>query len=205
MSINFKELDDEGNEIPEKKPTLLKRFKLWWKHEGQYLHYEFKRGISNLIAWFPIVWKDRNWDYRYIYDLLQFKINRQADYIKKRNNHTQADYDASRMKTVTKLMKLVHEEYYNLEYYDYFDSDMWFEKLIEKEPRDLYELKTNNTSEKFQEYIDKYPHAYREVKLKYPILVEKEDICRQMGIYRQRKAKHLLFALLEHNIEHWWD
>lgn len=36
--------------------------------------YKIKYGVSNLIKWFPIVWKDRNWDHYYIDAILHFKL-----------------------------------------------------------------------------------------------------------------------------------
>ncbi len=125
MSIKFRELDDN------EKLSYWGYLKLWWKHDGRYMHLEFKRGILNLYHWFPIIWKDRDWDYRYIYDLLRFKIDKQSEFIKKRHNHTRALQDASRMKIVTKLMKLVEDEEYSLDHYDYFDSEQWFEEFID--------------------------------------------------------------------------
>ena len=38
------------------------------------IFYSLIYGIKNCIKWFPIVWKDRNWDELYIYMLLQFKL-----------------------------------------------------------------------------------------------------------------------------------
>jgi hypothetical protein len=38
------------------------------------LYYSIKNGIENIINWFPIVWKDRNWDRLYIYILLHHKL-----------------------------------------------------------------------------------------------------------------------------------
>lgn len=31
-------------------------------------------GIKNLIKWFPLVWKDRDWDYHFLYEILHFKL-----------------------------------------------------------------------------------------------------------------------------------
>ncbi len=33
-----------------------------------------KYGIKNLITWFPIIWKDRDWDHWYLYKILRFKL-----------------------------------------------------------------------------------------------------------------------------------
>lgn len=38
--------------------------------------HSFKRGVRNLIAWFPIIWRDRDWDYHYLLEMLAFKLRR---------------------------------------------------------------------------------------------------------------------------------
>ena len=38
------------------------------------LFHDFIYGIQNIIVWFPVVWKDRNWDGDYVYRLLYKKI-----------------------------------------------------------------------------------------------------------------------------------
>lgn len=37
---------------------------------------DFKYGIRNLIDWFPIIWRDRDWDYHYLLVMLSFKLKR---------------------------------------------------------------------------------------------------------------------------------
>ena len=56
--------------------NFLEKLKLWWEFEGKYLHRDFIEGIKNLIKWFPIIWKDRNWDHSYIYEILKFKLKK---------------------------------------------------------------------------------------------------------------------------------
>jgi hypothetical protein len=47
-----------------------------WFYEN--IGYRFKyvyNSIKNLIRWFPIIWKDRDWDHAYVEDILLFKLN----------------------------------------------------------------------------------------------------------------------------------
>lgn len=39
------------------------------------LYKNIKYGLINLIKWLPVIWRDRDWDYCYIYDLLYFKFS----------------------------------------------------------------------------------------------------------------------------------
>jgi len=34
----------------------------------------FCTGIKNLIAWFPVIWKDRQWDYMYLLRIINKKL-----------------------------------------------------------------------------------------------------------------------------------
>lgn len=66
----------------------------WWRYDSIIHHflvtcfvdpyYETKQGIKNIIKWFPVIWKDRDYDHDYIYSVLLFKLKKQRDYIAKR-------------------------------------------------------------------------------------------------------------------------
>ena len=45
----------------------------------RYYYQCFKYGIKNLFTYFPIIWKDRDWDQYYFYVLLQFKLKKIRD------------------------------------------------------------------------------------------------------------------------------
>ena len=85
---------------------MYNRVRLWWKYDGRYLHKDFVNGMKNLWKWFPTIWKDRDWDHDFIYNILAKKLEFQAKYIEERSFHTQAQHDAERMRLVVKLIKL---------------------------------------------------------------------------------------------------
>jgi hypothetical protein len=41
---------------------------------------QIRKGISNLIYYFPIIWEDRDWDYCYIYVMIEAKLERMIKY-----------------------------------------------------------------------------------------------------------------------------
>lgn len=43
------------------------------------------RGIRNWIAWAPLLWKDRDWDYDFLERIVAFKMSRMADCIESNN------------------------------------------------------------------------------------------------------------------------
>ena len=82
----------------------------WFLWDAKHVHKTIWIGIKNLWKWFPIIWKDRDWDYYYIFQVLKFKLEKQAKHLGGR--------DAELMMTCVRLInKLQNEEYYE-EYYD---------------------------------------------------------------------------------------
>jgi hypothetical protein len=82
----------------------------WFLWDVKHVHKTVWTGIKNLWRWFPIIWKDRDWDYYYIFQVLKFKLEKQAKHLGGR--------DAELMMTCVRLInKLQNEEYYE-EYYD---------------------------------------------------------------------------------------
>lgn len=67
--------------------------------------------LKHLFKWLPVIWKDKNWDHFYVYEILRFKIKNQADYIQS-NGLTDFDREYERMQTILKLLDRVQNEYY---------------------------------------------------------------------------------------------
>lgn len=190
----------------------MNKFINWCKEDLPYLHLEFARGVKNLIRWFPIIWKDRDWDDYFIFKILKFKIENQAKYIGTRDFHTRAKRDAEVMMLCARLIDKVQTEFYSSEYYDYHEVSLDFTD-IEDDPNH-YGLQINRISENYDEYLSKYKKAARIVKNnpKYQIfkltefdLESKERLVMNVAYYNHYRAKRLLFELLSRNIEKWWD
>ena len=75
----------------------------------------FSTSVGNLIKWFPVIWKDRDWDDHYIFEVFKFKLEKQAKYIKEKGFHTNSDLDAKRMMLCVKLIEKVQEDFYTME------------------------------------------------------------------------------------------
>ena len=86
----------------------------------------FFRKVKNLLRWFPIIWKDEDWDDHYIFEILKFKLKNQAKYIGDKDRHTLAKRDAEIMMLCVSLIDKVQEEYYNTEHLDYEESNFNF-------------------------------------------------------------------------------
>ena len=112
------------------------------------------RRTKNLLRWLPIIWKDEQWDYYHIYEILKHKLIFTAEHTREYGYHVNSNYDADRMMLCVRLIEKVQNEEY-------------MEVLIDDD---------NLTAEKIE-----------------------------VAINKQRKARKLLFKILEQNIERWWD
>jgi hypothetical protein len=73
---------------------------------------QFFRNIHNIIRWFPIIWKDRDWDHYYIFEILKFKLKNQSEHIGKYGNHISATHEAETMMLCVRLIDKVQNEFY---------------------------------------------------------------------------------------------
>jgi hypothetical protein len=190
---------------------MLNKIKLWWKFEGRYYHKDLYRGIKNLIKWFPVIWKDRDCSSYYIFRILEHKLKLQAKGIAKRDIHVNAQRDAEIMMTCVRLMDKIKDDYYESEYMDYYETNLWFED-IEDSPG-YSTMKSEMISEKFDEYFKKYPLIYKRVlngEGIFPVnqkigSEKKQTIATNIAYINQERANKLLFKILETNIKRWWD
>jgi len=159
---------------------------------------QFFRNIHNLIRWFPIIWKDRDWDDHFIFEILKFKLKNQAKYIGYHDRHLSAKRDAEIMMLCVRLIEKVQDEYYGTEYFNYHESKLNF--IDSKSHPGMYEMKVDPISEHFDDYFKKYPHIYNQVKTE-----DKHRTAFNIARINEERAHKLLFKILEQNIRRWWD
>jgi hypothetical protein len=195
------------------KLTVFDKLSLWWKFEAKYYHKDFIHGVKNLWKWFPVIWRDRDWDDHYIFEVLKFKIEKQAKYIGDRNMHVSAKRDSEIMLLVSRLIKLHQDEFYGMEYMDYHNTNYDFIPTDYKiDGEECFEMKSTLISESFDDYFKKYPLQYKRVvsgevsRFKRPVNeLTKELIAMEIAHENQDRCNKLIFKLLERNIQKWWD
>lgn len=72
------------NKWPNRKYRIMQ--KIWYGTSIRSFYYNLKKGITNLIKWFPLVWEDRDWGQCYIYETLLFKIQNTRKEIEKKSH-----------------------------------------------------------------------------------------------------------------------
>ena len=140
---------------------MFNRIRLWWKFEGRYYHRDFINGLKKLWSWFPVIWKDRDWDQTFIYEVLIHKLEKQAKYIGERDWHTRAKRDAELMLLCARLARIQQEDLYGMEYMEYLDQE--FEFVPTDETEKWFRMEDTLISENFDDYFKKYPRQYKKV------------------------------------------
>ena len=70
-----------------------------------------KTGIKNLIKWFPLIWKDRNFDQGYLYDLIYFKLGEMQKFFESDYTYSMdAKEYAKQIKECKELLKRIINE-----------------------------------------------------------------------------------------------
>jgi hypothetical protein len=191
------------------RPNLFRRIYLWWRWDGQYLPKEIKRGIQKIWYWLPIIWKDRDWDGHYIFEIMKHKLKAQAKYIGGRGFHTRAHQDARRMRLCVKLMQKIQDDDYAMEYMDYHKDRIWFTDCEDRPDSSL--MNSEQIWEKFDDYFKKYPLIYKRVMNGEGVFKregredDKQIIAMNIAYINQDRAHKLLFKIMEENILKWWD
>lgn len=188
---------------------MINKIYLWWKFEGQFILRNTKIGVKNLWKWFPIIWKDRNWDHSCIFHILKFKLKNQSEYIKKTNIFVDSKRESEKIDLCIKLIEKINEEYYTCEYQDYLNENIWFEKCKKE---DYYTVESKVLDDNLDLYFKKYPIIHNKVLNGKGILniddndpnLKRKYIAINMGIINHQRANSLLFKILETNIQNWW-
>jgi hypothetical protein len=187
--MNSKAINFDYKKFKKRTETLSYKFHRWFTYTrfGSWW-IDFKNGVKQLIKWRKTIYKQ--WDYHFgdIYDLIEFKLKILADGIEKR--------------------QLVVG----------WEDSVRYMRICQKDKKDedgenMYEMKSTTTRDDLDIYFNKYSRlkeqVYNEIK-NSPNFVEGAENSRSflasmMGEKRHNKARKLLFKILEEKIELWWD
>ena len=153
-----------------------------------------KYGIENLVAWFPIIWKDRDWDHWFLYKILHLKLKRMETLHRKYGNSIYREKYADQIKLAVLLIhRLIEDEY--LENVLKPHEEKWGESEFiftpipgdkEYSSLDIKVDKANTKEEKKQETKE------RMILYKHSDALKKQDL-------------DMLFKHMRKYIECWWD
>ena len=141
---------------------------------------DFFDNIKRIVCWIPKIWKDRDWDYAYLYEIIEYKLSRMEDCI--RNGYSiDSEKVAKNIKICRELLKRLAKNEYKHEFIsEYFD----------KYPLDI---------ENFNESINNRQDKITELdKKKYKWAHEDEE-------YRRKYDIEYLFYIMKKHHRQWWD
>lgn len=187
-------------EIPKDTAWERRSWKRWcptWIKEVVY-------GVHNLIRWAPVIYRDRDWDDYYLMKVIQTKTL----YMR---NHLVADNRSEKTERVnrwtTVLLNLIereNDEFYACEYMDYYESNHEFVPIPDKQNR--FELKSEITEERFDDYLNKYRRKAKLVlKQNRNLSQNKMRWCMEVARLNQSQCRRLLFDILKNRSSEWWD
>lgn len=138
---------------------------------------QFFRSLGNLIKYFPIIWRDRDWDHFYFYLLMKKKLEGMRDYQKYKGHAINSLYTAERINlAITLLDKIIEDDFKD----DEFWKDVKYNWISLDDEYSTLNRISKHTDEEILEQINK------EHKLK-------------------RKYIKTFFSVLEKRIETFWD
>jgi len=173
--------------------------------------YFIKYGIQNLYIWFPIIWKDRDWDHEYLYEIIELKIKNMLILQKKHGEFTYNTLIIRDMKICLKLLDRIINDHYMDERNNYVSHKHSFVRI---ENSDLFEIESDLIKNNLSTYINKYPldmkktySYYYKILKKYDNDMNDERTQERLTLYcaqlRKEKAKQLLFRILGDKVENW--
>lgn len=176
----------------------------WVKWEAKYTPHKFITGCKNIWKWFPIVWKDRDYDHGFILEVLEFKIKNTANYTEQKQKFEGWQDEVRYMRICEQLIEKIKTDYYQHEILGYTVDDLEFKPIN----NNLHEINIINIDDNTAKYFSKYPNTKKAV-LKNPryrgYVRSPKGLGMAMGIERHLKARKLLFKILEQKLEGWWN
>jgi hypothetical protein len=154
-----------------------------------------KVGLSNLWAYLPIIWQDRDWDHAYLLDLWEFKFRRMARMHLEHGNAVGSEKIGKQLLLCAELCVRIREDKY-----DDVDTDAHDKKW--GKPKLVFFPKENADS------------SYREirfirsrVKTDADAKQELEESQRYTRHAQQQRINDLkyLSGLISDNLLNWWD
>ena len=143
----------------------------------------FYDGVKNIIRWIPIIYKDRDWDYFFFMNIIQFKLKNMEKFFKEYGVSVNSERDAREMRKCILLLDRIMEDNYCDREYNKLDKK-WGKVIIDNGK--LCRSKIISEEDEKQER--------KEIKR----LIERENSLKNQDM-------DLLFKILRKQIFSWWD
>lgn len=158
-----------------------------------------KESFKSLWKWFPIIWRDRQWDSHFIFVVLLHKISLTRKYIEKERRHTTWKRDVKNLKIAEALLKRLTEGSYD-SFYLKEHEEKWGAYVFAQNGKDESNILFDNEfSERglVRSKVNSQKDWEKERNELRQILQKEESLRSQDMDY--------LFKHLRKHIKNWWD
>ena len=155
---------------------------------------DFLRRIQRVIDFLPMIWKGYDFDFRYSIELFKHQLERQAKFLESPRSFRQDSlHQASRIRTVIKLMDLVYDEKYHDEMTAMMEKIYGQQKFefIENKATGMYSLDIRWEKAVDDQHNEEIMQIWSEQM--------------KLAADRTKRAHDILWRMVEHNIRYWWD
>lgn len=159
----------------------------------KHLWHSLKLGIENLFKWTPVIWRDRDWDHHFLFEILAFKISKMERNFRKYGHHVGSEKDADNMKMCVEALHRLMKENYHEEAFRKHD-EKWGEaswRTIDSDKKGFRQLLIERPNVKTKEDEEQERREYK------GYLEEEERLTKQDIDY--------LFDMLKKHVRGWWD
>jgi len=139
------------------------------------------RRLKNVLRWLKITYYDDDYDFCFIYDVLEFKLKNVKKHFEENHGIFDLKYDIDKVNLALSLLNKVKTTYYEDEFLDIDKND--YNKL-----KEYFRLHHNSSKKLIKNNEGK----------------TLSEIGFLVSFDRHKKAKQLLFKVIEMNIERWW-
>ena len=153
---------------------------------------DVRMGVWNLVRWAPTIWRSRDFDQFYIYDILEQKLRFHSEYLRKSQLVVGWDEDVANIDRCIHLISMIKDDRF---------SDDSIERLEEKWGPLSLETK------------DLGDGTFR-LEFKRPLVETDEDREQEMKDrikeyqrcdFEMKEARYELFYILRRQMDRWWD
>lgn len=152
-----------------------------------FFRYDLPYGIDNLVVWFPIVWRDRQWGDRNIFIILRHKLYLTSENFKNSEIESSIEDSKDMDVCIDILDRLIHDKHHDKAFGEFYQK--WGHpdlKFNEEEKASVV-----------------YPNAKNEVE-RIECDSDFSKACKNKE-FIVKNDLDMLFRILKGNIRQWWD
>jgi hypothetical protein len=161
---------------------------------------DFFRRIFRILAWLPVIWNDRDWDYNYLLTIISFKLKRLGDTIDKNAiilAHRSVAIDIMLVrklihdfqeKDFTEKEQKAHDEKYG-------ERQMIIEPTDPEDPNSMYALVNDGRCYPGKDYTEEQIEQ----------IDEEQHAIYSLSRERQQRTWNKIWDFIAKRGQRWWD